>query len=87
MLLSCAFCAEPRFGIAPFTYANIVRARSHAARSRTGLGMAASWAEVIIGLAILFGVYVRFFAAVLIGFGARLAPGGTARRFSAMPSP
>ncbi len=67
MLLSSAFGAEPRFGIAPFTTPTLF-APDLLLRD-LGPGWAwLRWAEVVIGLAILFGVYVRFFAAALIGF-------------------
>ena len=65
MLLSSAFGAEPRFGVEPFTSPTLFAPDLE-------LGMLGPqwawlrWVEVIIALAILFGVYVRFFAAMLI---------------------
>ncbi len=65
MLLSSAFGAEPRFGIAPFTTPTLF-APDLLLRD-LGPGWAwLRWAEIVIALAILFGLYVRFFAAMLI---------------------
>jgi len=67
VLLSSAFGAEPRFGVAPFTsptlFAPDLLLRD-VGRSWAWL----CWAEVVISVVMLFGIYVRFFAAVLIGF-------------------
>jgi uncharacterized membrane protein YphA (DoxX/SURF4 family) len=67
VLLSSAFGAEPRFGVAPFTSPTLFAADlllRDVGQSWAWL----RWAEVVISVAFLFGIYVRFFAAVLIGF-------------------
>lgn len=65
ILLSSALGAEPRFGVDPFTTPtffapdlDIEQLGSNWAWLR--------WAEVVLGLTILFGIYVRLFAALLI---------------------
>jgi NADH dehydrogenase FAD-containing subunit/uncharacterized membrane protein YphA (DoxX/SURF4 family) len=66
VLLSSAFGAEPRFGVAPFTSPTLF-APDLLLRDLGQSWAWLRWAEVVIGVAILFGIYVRFFAAVLIG--------------------
>jgi NADH dehydrogenase FAD-containing subunit/uncharacterized membrane protein YphA (DoxX/SURF4 family) len=67
VLLSSAFGAEPRFGVAPFTSPTFV-APDLLLRDLGQNWAWLRWAEVVISVALLFGFYVRFFAAVLIGF-------------------
>lgn len=65
MLLSSAFGLEPRFGVERFSSPTLF-APDLALRD-LGLEWAwLRWAEVVIGLAILIGIYVRIFAALLI---------------------
>ena len=65
MLLSSAFGAEPRFGVEPFTSPTLFAPDLELRELGPEWGWL-RWAEIAIGLAILFGVYVRFFAALLI---------------------
>jgi NADH dehydrogenase FAD-containing subunit/class 3 adenylate cyclase/uncharacterized membrane protein YphA (DoxX/SURF4 family) len=65
VLLSSAFGAEPRFGVEPFSSPTflapdleLIQLGSEWAWLR--------WAEIILGLTILFGIYVRFFSFLLI---------------------
>lgn len=65
ILLSSAFGAEPRFGVEPFTSPTLFAPDLELSQ----LGSEWSWlmwAEMILGLTILFGVYVRFFSFLLI---------------------
>ena len=65
ILLSSAFGVEPRFGVARFTTPTLFAPDL----DLNQLGPAWAWlrwSEVILGLAILFGIYVRLFAALLI---------------------
>lgn len=65
ILLSSAFGVEPRFGIDQFTSPTFLAPDL----DLNQLGPAWAWlrwAEVFLGLAILFGVYVRLFASLLI---------------------
>ena len=65
ILLSSALGAEPRFGIAPFTQPTFFAPDL----DLTQLGITWAWlrwAEVVLGLTILFGIYVRFFSFLLI---------------------
>jgi NADH dehydrogenase FAD-containing subunit/uncharacterized membrane protein YphA (DoxX/SURF4 family) len=65
MLLSSAFGVEPRFGIERFTSPTLFA--PDLLLSNLGPDWAwLRWVEVVIGLAILFGLYVRLFAALLI---------------------
>jgi hypothetical protein len=66
VLLSSAFGAEPRFGVAPFTSPTLF-APDLLLRDVGQSWAWLRWAEVVISVAFLFGIYVRFFAAVLIG--------------------
>jgi uncharacterized membrane protein YphA (DoxX/SURF4 family) len=65
ILLFSAFGVEPRFGVARFTTPTLFAPDL----DLNQLGPAWAWlrwSEVILGLAILFGIYVRLFAALLI---------------------
>jgi NADH dehydrogenase FAD-containing subunit/uncharacterized membrane protein YphA (DoxX/SURF4 family) len=68
MLLSAAFGTEPRTGVeifsSPTLFAPDLQLRLVAAAWAW-----LRWAEVVIGFALLLGVYVRFFAALLIILG------------------
>ncbi|MDD2660954.1 MAG: BLUF domain-containing protein [Methylococcales bacterium] len=65
ILLSSAFGVEPRFGVAPFTTPTLFAPDLDL--NQLGPEWAwLRWSEVILGLAILFGIYVRLFAALLI---------------------
>jgi NADH dehydrogenase FAD-containing subunit/uncharacterized membrane protein YphA (DoxX/SURF4 family) len=85
MLLSSAFGLEPRFGVERFSSPTLFAPDLELRH----LGMEWAWlrwAEVTIGVAILFGIYVRFFAVLLIAlallgawlFGAAILPYGGA---------
>ncbi len=66
MLLSSGFGAEPRVGVEAFCAPSLFAPDLLIER----LGPAwvwLQWAQVVTALALLFGIYVRFFAAVLIG--------------------
>jgi NADH dehydrogenase FAD-containing subunit/uncharacterized membrane protein YphA (DoxX/SURF4 family) len=65
MLLSSAFGMEPRFGVAAFTSPTLF-APDLELRLLGPQWHWLAWAEVVLGLTILFGIYVRFFAALLI---------------------
>lgn len=65
MLLSSAFGAEPRFGVEPFTSPTLFAPDLELRALGPEWGWL-RWAEVFLGLAFLFGVYVRFFAGALI---------------------
>ena len=65
MLLSSAFGLEPRFGVAAFTSPTLF-APDLELRLLGSQWHWLAWAEVVLGLTILFGIYVRFFAALLI---------------------
>lgn len=65
ILLSSAFGAEPRFGVEAFTSPTFLAPDLELNQ----LGSEWSWirwAEIILGLTILFGIYVRFFSFLLI---------------------
>ena len=65
ILLSSALGAEPRFGILPFTAPTFLAPDLDL--SQLGSEWAwLRWAEVVLGLTILFGIYVRLFAFLLI---------------------
>lgn len=59
VLLSSALGMEPRFGVAAFTSPTLFAPAGPQWHWLV-------WAEVVLGLTILFGIHVRFFAAVLI---------------------
>jgi len=65
MLLTSAFGMEPRFGVAAFTSSSLF-APDLELRLLGPQWHWLAWAEVVLGLTILFGIYVRFFAALLI---------------------
>ena len=65
MLISSAFGLEPRFGVARFASPTLF-APDLELHDLGAEWAWLRWAEVVVGLAILFGVYVRFFALVLI---------------------
>lgn len=66
ILLSSAFGAEPRFGVEPFTTPTFLAPDLDL--HQLGPSWAwLRWAEIVLGLTLLFGIYVRFFAALLIG--------------------
>jgi len=65
MLLSSAFGLEPRFGVAAFTSPTLF-APDLELRLLGPQWHWLAWAEVMLGGTILFGIYVRFFAALLI---------------------
>src|SRR3984893_17613605 len=65
MLLSSAFGMEPRFGVTAFTSPTLF-APDLELRLLGPEGAWLAWAEVVLGLTILFGIYVRFFAVLLI---------------------
>lgn len=65
ILLSSAFGAEPRFGVEAFTSPTFLAPDLELNQ----LGSEWSWirwAEIVLGLTILFGIYVRFFSFLLI---------------------
>jgi NADH dehydrogenase FAD-containing subunit/class 3 adenylate cyclase/uncharacterized membrane protein YphA (DoxX/SURF4 family) len=65
ILLSSAFGAEPRFGVEAFTSPTFLAPDLEL--NQLGSEWAwIRWAEIILGLTILFGVYVRFFSFLLI---------------------
>lgn len=65
ILLSSAFGAEPRFGVEPFTSPTLFAPDLELQSLGSAWGWL-RWAEIILGLTILFGIYVRFFASLLI---------------------
>src|SRR3954454_17917361 len=67
-LLSSALGAEPRVGVPAFSTPTLF-APDLLLRQLSLSWAWLRWAEIVIGLALLFGIYVRFFAAVLIGLG------------------
>jgi len=65
ILLSSAFGAEPRFGVEPFTSPTFLAPDLELSQ----LGPQwqwLRWAEIFLGLTILFGIYIRVFAALAI---------------------
>ncbi len=65
ILLSSAFGAEPRFGVEPFSSPTFLAPDLELIK----LGHEWAWirwAEIILGLTILLGIYVRFFSFLLI---------------------
>ena len=65
ILLSSAFGAEPRFGVEPFTSPTFLAPDLELSQ----LGPHwywLRWAEIFLGLTILFGIYVRLFSALAI---------------------
>ena len=65
ILLSSALGAEPRFGISAFTQPTFLAPDLDL--NQLGLAWAwLRWVEIILGLTILFGIYVRFFSVLLI---------------------
>ena len=65
ILLSSALGAEPRFGVAAFTTPTFFAPDLDLAQLGSSWAWL-RWAEVVLGLTILFGIYVRLFAALLI---------------------
>jgi len=65
MLLSAAFGAEPRVGVAPFSSPTLF-APDLELRLLAPAWAWLRWAEVVIALALLLGAYVRFFAMLLL---------------------
>ena len=65
ILLSSAFGAEPRFGIEPFTSPTFFAPDLDLKQLGSDWAWL-RWAEIVLGLTILFGFYVRIFAALLI---------------------
>jgi hypothetical protein len=65
MLLSSAFGMEPRVGVERFSSPTLF-APDLELRHLGPAWAELRWAEVVIALTILFGIYVRFFAALLI---------------------
>jgi NADH dehydrogenase FAD-containing subunit/uncharacterized membrane protein YphA (DoxX/SURF4 family) len=65
MLLSSAFGMEPRFGVAAFTSSTLF-APDLELRLLGPQWHWLAWGEVVLGLTILFGIYVRFVAVLLI---------------------
>ena len=65
MLLSSAFGMEPRFGVAAFTSPTLF-APDLELRLLGPDWHWLAWAEAVLGLTILFGIYVQFFAVLLI---------------------
>ncbi len=74
MLISSAFGVEPRFGVAALTSPTLFAPDLELRLLRPEWHWLA-WAEAVVGLAILFGIYVRLFSILLIlmvGLGACL---------------
>src|SRR3954453_780689 len=67
-LLSSALGAEPRVGVPAFS-APTLFAPDLLLRELSPAWVWLRWAEIVLALALLFGIYVRFFAAVLIVLG------------------
>jgi NADH dehydrogenase FAD-containing subunit/class 3 adenylate cyclase len=65
ILLSSAFGAEPRFGVQPFTTPTLFAPDLYLSLLDSSWAWL-QWAEVLLALTILFGIYVRVFAALLI---------------------
>ena len=65
ILLSSAFGAEPRFGVEPYTVPTFL-APDLDLNQLGASWVWLRWAEVVLGLTILFGIYVRIFASLLI---------------------
>jgi NADH dehydrogenase FAD-containing subunit/class 3 adenylate cyclase/uncharacterized membrane protein YphA (DoxX/SURF4 family) len=65
ILLSSAFGAEPRFGVEPFTSPTFFAPDLDLKQLGSDWAWL-RWAEIILGLTILFGLYVRIFATLLI---------------------
>jgi NADH dehydrogenase FAD-containing subunit/uncharacterized membrane protein YphA (DoxX/SURF4 family)/class 3 adenylate cyclase len=65
ILLSSAFGVEPRFGIDPFTVPTFLAPDLDIQQLGDSWAWL-RWAEIVLGLTILFGLYVRIFAALLI---------------------
>ena len=67
-LLSSALGAEPRVGVPAFSTPTLFAPDLLLMLLSPGWAWL-RWAEIVISLALLLGIYVRFFAAVLIGLG------------------
>ena len=65
ILLSSALGAEPRYGVVPFTIPTFFAPDLDLEQLGSNWAWL-RWAEVLLGLTILFGIYVRLFAALLI---------------------
>lgn len=65
ILLSSAFGAEPRFGVQPFTTPTLFAPDLYLNLLDPAWAWL-QWAEVLLALTILFGIYVRVFATLLI---------------------
>lgn len=65
ILLSSALGAEPRFGVAEFTTPTFFAPDLDLKQLGSNWAWL-RWAEIILGVTILFGIYVRLFAAILI---------------------
>jgi uncharacterized membrane protein YphA (DoxX/SURF4 family) len=65
ILVSSAFGVEPRFGIDPFTVPTFLAPDLDIQQLGDSWAWL-RWAEIVLGLTILFGLYVRIFAALLI---------------------
>lgn len=65
-LLSSALGAEPRVGVHAFSAPSLFAPDMLLHELSPGWAWL-RWAQIVIGLALLFGIYVRFFAAVLVG--------------------
>lgn len=65
VLLSSAFGAEPRFGVEPFTTPTLFAPDLYLSSLDASWAWL-RWAEVFLALTILFGIYVRVFASLLI---------------------
>ena len=65
MLISSAFGIEPRAGVEPFTSPTLIAPDLELSLLSSGWAWL-RWLEALLGLAILFGVYVRFCAVVLM---------------------
>ncbi|WP_031433357.1 BLUF domain-containing protein [Methylomarinum vadi] len=68
MLISSAFGVEPRTGVEPFTSPTLFVPDLEIRLLGSGWAWL-RWLEFLLGLAILFGVYVRFCAVVLMALG------------------
>ncbi|QWF72088.1 BLUF domain-containing protein [Methylomonas paludis] len=65
ILLSSAFGAEPRFGVDPFTSPTFLAPDLELSQLSPQWHWL-RWAEIFLGLTILFGIYVRVFSALAI---------------------
>lgn len=65
ILLSSALGAEPRFGVEPFTSPTFFAPDLDLKQLGSDWAWL-RWAEIVLGLTILFGLYVRIFATLLI---------------------